>query len=71
MNTDYAYEMYRSLLSSALNRVEFTADTSYRLKQIAEKNHCGDGYFSFDGMLDDLTDLFGDEDLSSDIIWKS
>lgn len=71
MNTDYAYEMYRSLLSSALSRVDFTADTSYRLKQIAEKRHCGDGYFSYDGMLDDLTDLFGNEDLASDIIWKS
>ncbi len=68
MNTDYAYEMYRRLLASALERVEFTANTSYRLKRIADSHHCGNGYFSFDGILDDLTDLFGSEDLASDIL---
>ena len=70
MNTDYAYMMYRNLLDSALNRdVEFTASTSHRLKQIAEERHCGNGYFSWDGMLDDLSDMFG-YDLASEILNK-
>lgn len=68
MKTDYAYEMYRRLLASTLAHVEFTADTSYRLKQIAEERHCGNGYFSFDGILDDLAELTGSEDLASDIL---
>ena len=71
MNTDYAYEMYRRLLASALEHVEFTANTSYRLKQIAQEHHCGNGYFSFDGILDDLTALLGNEDLASDILNKA
>lgn len=68
MNTDHAYEMYRDLLNSTLNRgIEFTADTSFRLKQIAETRHCSNGYFSWDGMLDDLTEMFG-YDLASEIL---
>ena len=68
MNIDYAYEMYRRLLAATLTHRDFTSEISFRLKQIAEKNHCGNGYFSFDGILDDLTDLFGSEDLASDIL---
>jgi len=67
MNIDPAYEMYRRLLASMLDHVDFTADTSYRLKKIAEERHCGDGYFSFDGILDDLTEIFG-YNLASDIL---
>jgi hypothetical protein len=32
------------------------------------KNHCGNGYWSFDGLLDDLTELTGDEDLAYTIL---
>ena len=66
MTIDYAYEMHRALLDAALTYVDFTADMSYRLKQIAENRHCGDGYFSMDGIHDDLTDLFNGP-LASDI----
>jgi len=66
--TDYAYEMYRSLLTSALTHVDFTADMSYRLKQIVEKHHCGNGYFSMDGILDDLSELIDNEDIASKIL---
>ena len=65
---DYAYEMYRNLLDATLVHVDFTAAISYRLKQIAEERHCGNGYFSWDGMLDDLTDLVGDSELASEIL---
>jgi hypothetical protein len=58
MKTDYAYEMYRALLDATLTYVDFSAEMSSRLKQIAEDRHCGDGYFSMDGIHDDLTDLF-------------
>lgn len=66
MKTDYAYEMYRTLLDATLTYVDFTADMSYRLKQIAEDRHCGDGYFSMDGIYDDLTEMFNGP-LASDI----
>ena len=62
------YNMYRALLSATLTYVDFTADMSYRLKQIAEDRHCGNGYYSWDGMLDDLTDLVGDSELASEIL---
>jgi hypothetical protein len=70
MNTDYAYEMYRRILYTALDHIDFTASTSYRMKQIAEERHCGNGYFSWDGMLDDLTELLNDYDLASEILNK-
>jgi hypothetical protein len=31
---------------------------------IVEKHHVGNGYFSFDGILDDLTDILGYEPAS-------
>jgi hypothetical protein len=71
MNIDYAYEMYQRLLDSTLAHRDFTSSLSFRLKQIAEERHCGNGYFSFDGILDDLTDLLDDEDLASEILNKA
>jgi hypothetical protein len=68
MNIDYAYEMYRRLLAATLTHRDFTSEISFRLKQIAEKNHCGNGYFSFDGIADDVTEMFGDEDLAWQIV---
>ena len=68
MNTDYAYEMYHRLLDATLAHRDFTSKLSFRLKQIAEERHCGNGYFSFDGILDDLTDLLDDYDLASEIL---
>ena len=38
------------------------------LYQMAIKRHCGNGYWSFDGLLDDLTELTGDEELASTIL---
>ena len=39
-----------------------------RLKAISIERHCSNGYFSFDGILDDLTELLGDVDLAADIL---
>lgn len=38
------------------------------LKAISIERHMGNGYFSWDGILDDLTEIFGDEDLASEIL---
>jgi hypothetical protein len=43
-------------------------ETVEALYQMSIKNHCGNGYWSFDGLLDDLTELTGDEDLASVIL---
>ena len=40
------------------------------VKQIVEKNHHGHGYFSYDGLLDDLTEIVG-YDRAHDIVSKS
>lgn len=47
-------------------------DTSLKLSamdvlKIVEKNHAGNGYFSWDGILDGLADIIGD-DLASEIL---
>ena len=77
--SDYVYEMYVRLYDSTLNYItdmsdKFTymsAKLNDGLWNIAEDRHCGKGYFSWDGMLDDLTELVGSEDLASKILNKS
>ena len=76
--SDYVYEMYVRLYDSTLNYItdmsdKFTymsAKLNDGLWNIAEDRHCGNGYFSWDGMLDDLTELVGSEDLASKILNK-
>ena len=36
--------------------------------QIVHARHCGHGYFSWDGMLEDLGELIGDEKLASEVL---
>jgi hypothetical protein len=70
MNIQVA-QMYVNLCSSALAHGFLTDLQDSRaadLQKIAFERHCGDGYFSWDGMLDDLTELVGDVDLASDIL---
>jgi len=68
MNSDHVHEMYIRLLASVSERAT-TPNWEYTdIARIALNRHCGNGYFSFDGILDDLTDLFGNEDLASDIL---
>ena len=69
MKTDYAYEMYVRLYAAALAHADgISASLNDRLWDIAEERHCGNGYFSWDGMLDDLTELVGSEDVASEIL---
>lgn len=43
-------------------------DIVEELKAISIKRHIGNGYFSWDGILDDLAEMFGDEDYASEIL---
>jgi hypothetical protein len=66
-----AAQMFVNLCSSALRHGFLTDHNDSRvadLQKIALERHCGNGYFSWDGMLDDLTDLTGSEDLASEIL---
>jgi hypothetical protein len=38
------------------------------LEMIVTNHHCGNGYFSYDGLLDDVYDMLGDQDLTSEIV---
>lgn len=64
---DYVYEMYSRLCKAA---EPYTKWSMVDMAQIAYRRHCGDGYFSWDGMLDDLAALTGDEDIASAILNK-
>ena len=69
MTIDHVYEMYVRLYDSALNYADgMSAELNDRLWNIAEERHCGNGYFSWDGMLDDLAELTGSEDVASEIL---
>ena len=72
MKTDQAaieFDMFVRLFNSAIQSTDgFNADMMDRLKQIATDRHCGNGYYSWDGMLDDLAELTGSEDVASEIL---
>lgn len=65
----YVEAMYRSLAIAAQPYAdEFNESTLDALQRIANNRHCGNGYYSWDGMLDDLTMLTGSEDIASEIL---
>lgn len=43
-------------------------ETAEALYKMSIERHCGNGYWSIDGLLDDLTALTGDEELASTIL---
>ena len=62
-------QMYVNLVAACKRHAdELNAGDIECLYQMSVKNHCGNGYWSFDGLLDDLTELTGDEDLASVIL---
>ena len=66
---NYAFEMYVRLFASALAHADdVNGWTAEKLEEIANNRHCGNGYFSFDGILDDLTELTGSEDIAAAIL---
>ena len=40
----------------------------YQIYQIVHKNHVNNGYFSWDGILDDLAELIGDQKRASEVL---
>jgi hypothetical protein len=69
MNNIHVAQMYVSLVNAARDYVDrFNEPTLDALQRIAINRHCGNGYYSWDGMLDDLTMLTGSEDVASEIL---
>jgi len=65
----YVDVMYHRLAIAAQPHAdEFNDSTLEALQKIASERHCGNDYWSFDGILDDLTDLTGSEELASEIL---
>jgi hypothetical protein len=65
----YVEAMYVSLMRASQPYADgFSEPTLDALERIANNRHCGNGYWSWDGMLDDLTDLTGSEDIASTIL---
>ena len=68
-DAQYVYDMYVSLCTASYGYADgFNEPTLEALQRIANNRHCGNGYFSWDGMLDDLTMLTGSEDVASEIL---
>jgi len=62
-------QMYVNLASACKRYADDLNDEIIEaLQKMSIKNHCGNGYWSFDGLLDDLTELTGDEELASTIL---
>jgi hypothetical protein len=69
MNNIHVAQMYVSLARAACDHVDkFNEPTLDALQRIAINRHCGNGYYSWDGMLDDLTMLTGSEEIASEIL---
>ena len=67
----YEAQMYVNLIAAIRDHVDgINAETIEAIEQIAINRHCGNGYYSWDGMLDDLTDLTGNDELASVILNK-
>ena len=65
----YEAQMYVNLAAACKRRGDgLNNDAVEALYKMSIKNHCGNGYWSFDGLLDDLTELTGDEELASTIL---
>ena len=61
--------MFVNLVAAAKCHADgLNSDAIEAIQQMSIKNHAGNGYWSFDGLLDDLTALVGDEDLAAVIL---
>jgi len=68
-DSQYVDVMYHCLQRAIQPHVDgLNAATLDALQRISEGRHCGDNYWSFDGILDDLTELTGSEELASEIL---
>ena len=51
----HVYDMYLSIMEA---EPQLDEDVVF---EIADRNHCGRGYFSYDGILDALAEIVGSE----------
>lgn len=69
MKNIHEAQMFVNLVAAAQNYADgLDNETIETLQRIAIERHCGNGYFSMDGILDDLTVLTGDEEIASHIL---
>ena len=62
-------QMYVNLVAACKRHADgLNSEAIEAIQQMSIKNHVGNGYWSFDGLLDDLADLIGNEDLASTIL---
>jgi hypothetical protein len=65
----HEHDMYVSLCIASYGHADkFNEPTHQALQRIAINRHCGNGYYSWDGMLDDLAILTGSEEIASEIL---
>jgi hypothetical protein len=66
---DHVEDFTYSILANLTGKYDGSYSKAYlRVYGIVQKNHCGNGYFSWDGIFDDLTDMIGDEDLAREVL---
>ena len=69
MKNIHEAQMFVNLVAADQNYADgLDNETIETLQRIAIERHCGNGYFSMDGILDDLTVLTGDEEIASHIL---
>jgi hypothetical protein len=68
-DANFVQDMFVSLCTASYGYADgFNEPILEALQKIAKDRHCGNGYWSWDGMLDDLTDLTGSEEIASEIL---
>lgn len=65
----YEAQMYVNLVAAARTYADGLNDEALEaLQRMVKVRHAGNGYWSWDGLLDDLIDLTGDEDVAAKIL---
>jgi hypothetical protein len=67
-DNDIVANVAYTLAKQAKKHGKGKAYTFLDLAQIAQNRHCGNGFYSWDGMHDDLTELFGEPDIATEIL---
>lgn len=64
----YEFDMFEGLSEAMFELAEDKEWSVGNLADIVIKRHCGDGYFSYDGILNDLQELLKNDELASEIV---
>lgn len=64
----YEFDMFEGLSEAMFKLAEDKEWSAKNIADIVTKRHCGDGYFSYDGILNDLQELLKNDELASEIV---